>query len=74
MKAFLKHDENGLLYRREGEWVPEAERALAFGSTSEAEEFRRSKHIAAAHPITRLDPALMTKLLARPPGGYQIGE
>lgn len=74
MKAFLEHDENGLLYRQGGEWVGDTENALAFASTADAEEFRETEHIAAVHPITRLDPSLVLKLSRRAPGAYQLGE
>ena len=74
MKAFLEHNESGLLYGQSGEWVPETERALCFASTADAEEYREMEKLQGVHAIKRLDPKLVAQLLARAPGAYQLGE
>lgn len=73
MKAFLQHDESGLLYRDGHEWVHNPEQAKAFFTASEAEQFQRAAQIHPAHPVLRIDPALLTRV-ARAPGVYQFGE
>ncbi len=74
MKAFLEHDESGLLYQQDGQWVPNPREALAFPTKEDADAFRETRNIEVAHPVSRLDPNLMTRLLSRPPGIYQSGE
>ena len=74
MKAFLEHDESGLLYQQDGRWVAHAHEALAFPTREDAEAFRQTRQIEVAHTVSRLDPGLMTRLLARPPGIFQSGE
>jgi hypothetical protein len=73
MKAFLQHDESGLLYQRDGTWVRDPQQALAFMNTSEAEQFKQAREICPAHAVLRIDPALLTRA-GRAPGGYQVGE
>jgi len=74
MKAFLEHNESGLLYGQSGDWVPETGRALSFASTADAEEFREAENLQGVHTIKRLDPKLVAQLLSRAPGAYQLGE
>ena len=73
MKAFLQHDESGLLYQCNGEWGSDPRHALAFLSANEAEQYRHSQHIQPAHAVLRIDPALLTRSV-RAPGAYQRGE
>jgi hypothetical protein len=73
MKAFLQHDQSGLFYQEEGAWVTDPQLARSFVSKLEADEFRRHKHIETAHPVLRIDPALLSRRL-RAPGAYQVGE
>jgi hypothetical protein len=73
MKAFLQHDQSGLLYQRDNTWVMEPQQALAFGNAEEAERFRRELHIDTAHAVLRIDPALYARS-PRAPGAYQLGE
>jgi len=73
MKAFLQHDESGLLYQQDGGWVRDPQQALAFLSTSEAEQFRQAQQIHPAHAVLRIDPALLTRA-TRAPGVFQFGE
>ena len=74
MKAFIEHEQGGLFYQHGGQWVPNPIEALAFSTTKDAEDFRKSSHIETAHTVSRLDPALIARSLARPPGIYQSGE
>jgi hypothetical protein len=74
MKAFLQHDESGLFYHPDGEWVNEPQQALAFVNAADAEQFRRAWHIEPAHAVLRIDPTLLTRLSSRAPGVFQIGE
>jgi len=74
MKAFLQHDQNGLFYCNDGEWVSTPQEARSFSSTAAAEQFRETRRITAAHAVARLDPVLMTRLTSRAPGAYQMGE
>lgn len=73
MKAFLQHEENGLFYQSGGTWVQETERALAFLSAHEAEQFRQARAIRPAHTVMRIDPSLLSRV-SRAPGVYQRGE
>jgi hypothetical protein len=73
MKAFLQHDENGMFYQSGGTWVPDTDQALAFLSAREAEQFQQARAIRPAHPVLRIDPALLTRV-TRAPGVYQLGE
>jgi hypothetical protein len=74
MKAFIEHDQSGLFYQRDGQWVPNPQQALAFPTKEDADNFRQTCHIEAAHAVSRLDPNLIARLLTRPPGIYQSGE
>jgi hypothetical protein len=74
MKAFLQHDDNGLFYGESGGWVVNPREALSFSTTADAEQFRERERIRMAHPVTRLDPALVHRLAVRAPGAYQMGE
>jgi hypothetical protein len=74
MKAFLQHDDSGLLYGKSGNWVGHPQQALSFSNTEDAEHFQRRQQITAAHAITRIDPALLSRLARRAPGAYQLGE
>ena len=74
MKAFIEHDHSGLLYQKGGQWVIDAQQALAFASVEDAETFREARCIELAHIVYRLDPHLMARLSSRPPGIYQSGE
>ena len=74
MKAFLQHDDSGLFYDETGAWVGNPQQALSFSNTADAELFRKRQDIGAAHAVSRIDPALVLRLTARAPGGYQIGE
>ena len=74
MKAFLQHDDSGLLYGDGGAWVGNPHLALSFSSTADAERFRERQRIETAHAVARLDPALVSRLTARAPGAYQMGE
>ncbi len=74
MKAFIEHDQSGLLYQGEGQWVPNSQEALAFPTKEDAEDFRKLSGIETSHTVSRLDPALIARLSARPPGIFQSGE
>lgn len=74
MKAFLQHDENGLFYRENGRWVASLTEARAFATEQEAARFRDACRPGPSHPVQRLEPELMARLLTRAPGGYQVGE
>ena len=74
MKAFLQHDDSGLFYGASGVWVGNPHLALSFSTTADAEQFRERQRIKTAHAVSRLDPALMSRLIARAPGAYQVGE
>jgi hypothetical protein len=74
MKAFLQHDVTGLYFQDNNHWVTKTEEALAFRTEQEATEFRDASQAVPSHPVSRLDPALLARLAARAPGGYQVGE
>ena len=74
MKAFIEHDESGLLYQQEGQWVRNANEALAFPTKEDADTFRRMRQIEVAHTVFRLDPGLIARLSSRVPGIFQSGE
>jgi len=73
MKTFLQHDENGLFYKDHG-WVKDVSDALAFETHADAEAFRTEQRLSESHAVVLLDPALIARFLARPPGRYQAGE
>ena len=73
MKAFLQHDESGLFYQHDGEWVDDPHRAMAFPNAQDAERFLHMEEIRRAHAVLRIDPALLTRSV-RAPGVYQMGE
>lgn len=74
MKAFLQHNESGLYLKPDGEWGRDPETALEFRNTADAENFRAAQNIPAVHPVLRIDPVLLTRMSARAPGAYQMGE
>ena len=74
MKAFLEHDDSGLFYGASGAWVKNHQQALSFATTADAEQFRKRQRIETAHAVSRLDPVLVSRLTARAPGAYQMGE
>jgi hypothetical protein len=74
MKAFLQHDDNGLFYGASGDWVVNPREALSFSTAADAEKFCERERIRMAHPVSRLDPALIVRMTVRAPGAYQMGE
>jgi hypothetical protein len=74
MKAFLQHDDSGLFYGVSGSWVSHPHQALSFSTTADAEQFRERLQIEPAHAVSRIDPSLISRLTARAPGAYQMGE
>jgi hypothetical protein len=74
MKAFLQHNDSGLYYQADGEWGCDLEFALEFGNAADAERFCAAQNIPAVHPVLRIDPKLLTRMSARAPGVYQVGE
>ena len=74
MKAFLQHDDSGLFYKEDGQWVENPRQALAFRTLAEAEAYRQGQDVSPAHAVTRIDPALLARFIARAPGAYQVGE
>ena len=74
MKAFLQHDDNGLFYKEDGQWVETPRQALAFPTVADAEAYRQGQDVKPSHAVTRIDPALLARLTARAPGAYQVGE
>jgi hypothetical protein len=74
MKAFLQHNDSGLFYQANGKWGRNPQEALEFGNTDDAERFREAQNIPAVHTVLRIDPMLLTRMAARAPGVYQVGE
>jgi hypothetical protein len=74
MKSFLQHDQNGLFYREEDQWVTSPAEALAFENEQEAVQFRDEHHASPSHPVRRLDPSLLARVSVCAPGMYQAGE
>ena len=74
MKAFIEHDQSGSLFQGEGQWAPNSQEALAFPAKEHAEDFRKLSGDETPHAVSRLDPILLARLSARPPGIFQAGE
>jgi hypothetical protein len=74
MKSFLQHDESGLFYRQNDEWVASPAEALAFNNEKEALQFRDEHNARPSHAVRRLDPSWLARVSVRAPGMYQAGE
>lgn len=74
MKSFLQHDDNGLFYRQNDEWVASPAEALAFNNEQEALQFRDEHNAIPSHAVRRLDPSWLARVAVRAPGTYQAGE
>jgi hypothetical protein len=74
MKAYLQHNTSGLYYQDNEHWVENSRDARDFTTVRDAEDFCATLHLVEVHTVSRIDPALITRLAVRAPGVYQAGE
>ena len=72
MKAFIEHDESGLLSEQA---VRNPNETLAFPTTREdSDPAREGRLIKLAEAASYFEPSLIARLSSRVPGAYQSGE